>query len=66
LTIERESFKKSGCSTGLCDATQQIYLKLPPWQADWHKKWEEKRLRRAERIASQAKQSEIGQDKLGA
>jgi hypothetical protein len=30
---------------GLCDATQQIYLNLPPWQAEWHEKWEKRRQR---------------------
>jgi hypothetical protein len=29
----------------LCDATQQIYLNLPPWQSDWHEKWDKKRRR---------------------
>jgi hypothetical protein len=61
----RDKFQHTSGLLGLCDATQQIYLKLPPWQAEWHKKWEEKRLRRAEKIASQAKQGEIGQDKVG-
>jgi hypothetical protein len=28
-----------------CDATQQIYLNLPPWQTEWHEKWEKKRQR---------------------
>jgi len=23
----------------ICDATQQIYLKLSSWQSDWHQKW---------------------------
>ncbi|MGC2530028.1 MAG: hypothetical protein WA639_19950 [Candidatus Acidiferrum sp.] len=27
----------------LCEATQQIYLNLPPWQTEWHEKWEKKR-----------------------
>ncbi len=30
----------------LCNATQQMYLKLPSWHAEWQKKWEEKRRRR--------------------
>lgn len=30
----------------ICDATQQIYLNLPSWQAEWHEKWEKKRLLR--------------------
>jgi hypothetical protein len=29
----------------LCDATQQIYLKLPSWHADWQQKWERRRNR---------------------
>jgi len=30
----------------LCDATQQIYLKLPSWHTDWHENWEGRRKRR--------------------
>jgi hypothetical protein len=29
----------------LCDATQQIYLKLSSWHTDWHQKWEKRRQR---------------------
>jgi hypothetical protein len=29
----------------LCDATQQIYLNLPQWQAEWHEKWDKRRER---------------------
>lgn len=28
---------------GLCNATQQIYLKLLPWVAEWREKWNKKR-----------------------
>jgi len=30
----------------ICDATQQIYLNLPPWGKDWHDKWEKQHKRR--------------------
>jgi hypothetical protein len=29
----------------LCNATQQIYLKLPSWHADWQAKWDKRRSR---------------------
>jgi hypothetical protein len=29
----------------LCNATQQIYLKLPSWHTDWQEKWEKRRKR---------------------
>jgi hypothetical protein len=29
----------------LCNATQQIYLKLPSWHADWQERWEKRRSR---------------------
>jgi hypothetical protein len=29
----------------LCNATQQIYLKLPSWHTDWQEKWEKRRRR---------------------
>jgi len=32
----------------VCDATQQIYLKLPSWETEWHDKW----VRRASRNKS--------------
>jgi hypothetical protein len=32
----------------VCDATQQIYLKLDSWHADWQKKWEKRRQRMAQ------------------
>lgn len=34
---------------GLCDATQQIYLKLPSWHQTWHEQWERKRKKRDQR-----------------
>lgn len=30
----------------ICNATQQIYLNLPSWEAEWHEKWEKRRSRR--------------------
>lgn len=30
---------------GVCDATQQLYLGLPPWREEWHDKWEKRRKR---------------------
>jgi hypothetical protein len=35
----------------ICDATQQIYLNLPPWHEDWNKRWEARRKRRAAKKA---------------
>jgi hypothetical protein len=29
----------------LCDATQQLYLNLPSWRADWHEQFERRRAR---------------------
>jgi hypothetical protein len=37
---------------GVCDATQQIYLSLPPWESEWHEKWERIGRRRASRAAT--------------
>jgi hypothetical protein len=31
----------------ICDATQQIYLNLRSWEADWQIEWEKKRKRRS-------------------
>lgn len=33
----------------VCDATQQIYLKLPSWHQTWQQEWERRRKRRAQR-----------------
>jgi hypothetical protein len=33
----------------VCDATQQIYLKLPSWHETWREKWERRRMKRAQR-----------------
>lgn len=30
----------------ICDATQQIYLKLPSWETEWHEKWEKQHQKR--------------------
>jgi hypothetical protein len=29
----------------LCDATQQLYLNLPSWRAEWHEQFEKRRAR---------------------
>lgn len=34
----------------LCDATQQIYLKLPSWNTEWHEKSERKHQRRQAKL----------------
>jgi hypothetical protein len=34
----------------LCNATQQIYLGLAPWESEWHAKWEKRRLQRASKL----------------
>jgi hypothetical protein len=41
----KERFRRSYGLMNLCDATQQIYLKLPSWHTDWHEKWEKRRKR---------------------
>jgi len=34
----------------ICDATQQIYLKLPSWHEEWQEIWEKKRKRKQNKI----------------
>lgn len=34
----------------VCDATQQIYLGLPSWEAAWHEQWEKRRIKRAKNL----------------
>jgi hypothetical protein len=34
---------------GICDATQQLYLSLPPWQNEWHEQREKKREKERQR-----------------
>lgn len=49
---EEATKKKFEHLTGLlevCNATQQIYLNLPSWSAEWHDRWEERRKRRMAR-----------------
>ncbi len=46
----QEKFGHQGDLLSICDATQQIYLDLPSWHAEWHKK-------REERIQQKAKKS---------
>jgi hypothetical protein len=41
-----KKFDRSHGLVELCNATQQIYLNLPSWHAEWRKKWEERRRRR--------------------
>jgi hypothetical protein len=40
----QKKFRQLGL-LNLCNATQQIYLGLPPWEADWHQEWERRRRR---------------------
>jgi len=44
-----EKFERVYGLLDLCDATQQIYLKLPSWHHTWQEEWERKRTRRAQR-----------------
>lgn len=39
----------------ICNATQQVYLGLPSWEAEWHEGWEKKRLKRVAKLANQNK-----------
>jgi hypothetical protein len=48
----KRRFDRSHGLMNLCDATQQIHLKLPSWHADWQAKWE-KRRSRLQRAAAQ-------------
>lgn len=48
----KERFRNVHGLLSLCDATQQIYLRLPSWQTEWHEKWE-KRRKRGEAAAGQ-------------
>jgi len=41
----KERFRNSRGLLNLCDATQQLYLKLPSWHTDWRDKWEKRRKR---------------------
>lgn len=41
----KERFRNAHGLLNLCDATQQLYLKLPSWHTDWHEKWEKRRKR---------------------
>lgn len=47
---------------GLCNATQQLYLKLPSWHSDWQKKWEERRRRQVEKNIGSATQGALNQN----
>jgi hypothetical protein len=42
----REKYRGVHDILALADATQQIYLRLPSWQTEWHEKWERKRQQR--------------------
>lgn len=42
----RKKFDRSQGLIEFCNATQQIYLNLPSWHAEWQQKWEERRCRR--------------------
>lgn len=37
----------------LCDATQQLYLNLPSWRADWHEQFERRRARAMAKVQTQ-------------
>lgn len=49
----KQRFRHSYGLMELCNATQQIYLKLPPWHTDWQEKWE----RRSNRLRTAATQA---------
>jgi hypothetical protein len=38
----QERFKHLHGVLALCDATQQIHLKLPSWETEWHQAWDKK------------------------
>jgi hypothetical protein len=38
----------------ICDATQQLYLNLPSWRADWHDKFQKRRERALAKAGAQA------------
>lgn len=42
----KDKFDRVSGLISICDATQQIYLKLPSWQEEWHKKWEKQHQKR--------------------
>jgi hypothetical protein len=39
----RQKFGRIHGLLEICDASQQIYLGLPSWQAEWHEQWEKRR-----------------------
>lgn len=43
----KERFQHLHGLVDLCNATQQLYLGLPSWSDDWHKRWEARNKRRA-------------------
>jgi hypothetical protein len=45
----KEKFKHLAGFLSLCDATQQIYLNLSPWEIEWHEKWEKRRRRQTQK-----------------
>jgi hypothetical protein len=47
---DKEKFNRMFGLLDFCDATQQIYLKLPSWQTEWHDKWQKRYQRRATRL----------------
>jgi len=48
----RKRFSHMHDLLSLCDATQQIYLRLPSWFEDWHRDSERRRVRREARSAA--------------
>jgi hypothetical protein len=57
----RKKFDRSQGRVEFCNATQQIYLDLSSWHADWQKKWEEMRQRKAAAARAVAAQTTMSQ-----
>ncbi|MEK7554917.1 MAG: hypothetical protein AAB518_02970 [Patescibacteria group bacterium] len=54
----KEKFNHLRGLISICDATQQIYLKLPSWETEWREKWEKlhkKRLAAKNKIVEEKK-----------
>ncbi|MBJ9675436.1 hypothetical protein [Burkholderia gladioli] len=43
---QRARFPRADGLLALCDATQQLYLNLPPLHQEWQRRWEQRRARR--------------------
>lgn len=44
--LKDEKFERISGLMSICDASQQIYLKLPSWEQEWHDKWEKQHKKR--------------------